>query len=140
MLIIGWWFMHRRGEQEQTDRVAEIWAHHQEWGDAVCRQLLKREVAAGMSPDMVRLAWGSPQAVKRPPGQTDEQWLYDLKPSDQLQNYVTFKDGRVIEQAGAPFRAGRSLSPWLIISILVGLVVIITAAVILVLTLARGPA
>ena len=138
MLLITRWFINQRGEREQTDRVTEIWSRRQEWGEALCRRIIDRQLEAGMTPDMVRLAWGEPQAIKRPPGQTDEQWLYDIDQSGPIHNQVTFQANKVSEWTGSPLRTDRDISPWLVVAILVGLVVVIGVAVFIVLITAGG--
>ena len=140
IIIMGWvtwWFIQQRGEKEDTERVGSIWAKRTEWGEALCRQLINREIAVEMTPEMVRLAWGQPQAIQRPPDTDIENWLYDSDQLETAQQYVTLKNGQVIGWHGQPQPTTQGIDPWVVIVGLIGFAFFIST-IVLIVVLATG--
>lgn len=119
-LAVAWWIVRQQGEKESTERVDKIWGYRGQWGEPICRQLINREVTEGMTPEMVRLAWGEPKAIEqRATG--GEQWVYDTNSSDQTEHYAILKEGRVIQAKNQAPQTGFRWGPWWIIWISLGL-------------------
>ena len=106
----------QRGETESAERVDRIWQQRDTWGEPLCRQLIEQHVEPEMTPEMVRLAWGEPQAVRQlePDG---EQWLYN----DTATDVVSFKAGRVTIATRSTPKRTLVWGPWPIIFILLSL-------------------
>lgn len=119
MALVVWWFI--RTQHSSDDRVAQIWAQREAWGEPLCRRLINREIEAGMTPAMVKLAWGEPLTIQ------DERWQY---PNNA---YVLFEQDRAVEWSDPPPIAGQELNPWLVLAILLGLSLIIIVVVFIVL-------
>ncbi|MCB0209934.1 MAG: hypothetical protein KDJ52_11415 [Anaerolineae bacterium] len=113
---VVWWMLRPRGEIESAKRVDRIWQQRDIWGEALCRRLIEQHVEPEMTPEMVRLAWGEPQAVRRLET-GDEQWLYN----DAATDIVSFKSGRVTTAMRSTPKRGLVWGPWPIIAILLGI-------------------
>ncbi len=65
----------------------------------------ERRVTRGMSPEVVRLAWGEPTAVARSssfaaPGLAYERWSYGAGTAGAPAREVWFADGKVVDLTG----------------------------------------
>lgn len=124
-LAVMWWMARPRGEAESAERIDCIWRQRDIWGEAICRQLIDHQVEPGMTPEMVRLAWGDPQSIRQPKPDV-EQWLYDDAPPETTTNYVSFKAGQVTTATKAMGKPLLTWGPWPIIAILLGISVLVS--------------
>ncbi|MCB0163606.1 MAG: hypothetical protein KDI79_05225 [Anaerolineae bacterium] len=124
-LAVMWWMARPRRDTESAERVDHIWQQRDNWGEALCRQLIERQVEPGMTPEMVRLAWGDPQAVRQPEPDV-EQWLYDDAPPETSTNYVSFKADRVTTAAKSTPKSMLAWGPWPIIVITLGISILVS--------------
>ncbi|MFH1628500.1 MAG: outer membrane protein assembly factor BamE [Pseudomonadota bacterium] len=91
------------GCAEKPYRASKIRYQHPKWDEATIRKVADREVAPGMTGEMVRAALGIPDAISRDGDQ--ERWGYaiqegDYQPREQLVFFVYFKYGVVTRTAG----------------------------------------
>lgn len=75
-------------------RTENIMAHLDEWGKDLCATLLQGKVELKMTEEMVRLAWGAPDAVEElTESGGKSHWLYEQ--GDDHTAQIWFTDGRV---------------------------------------------
>lgn len=91
-------------QERLLDPFTENWhlsdpiALYPDWPEDVWDLILNFEVSIGMTPEMVRLAWGEPKTITRSITQAgrSEHWRYgDRGSADHLFANVLFQDGRV---------------------------------------------
>lgn len=111
---VVWWMVRSRAETDSAERIDRIWQQRNSWGEETCRLLIERQVEAGMTPEMVRLAWGEPAAVETTSAGL-ERWQYNNS------GYALFEAGQVIEAERATPARKLVWGPWPIIAILLGL-------------------
>lgn len=124
MGAVVWWFLHQHNDATEAGNVEQVWAKRGEWGEATCRQIINHQVAAGMSPEMVTLAWGAPARVEAIPG--GETWRYEAAKNRRTTGTVAFQDNVVVETSGQPPTRSRGLTPWLIIAATLALATIVS--------------
>lgn len=116
------WFFTQKTDSEQASRVERIWSRRAEWSEAVCRQLIDRQISAGMLPEMVQLAWGAPTSIEGAAGAA-ETWVYQ---SRRTRSRVSFKDGRVSAVDGGVPESDRKNTVWLYIALLLALAFVVS--------------
>ena len=85
-------------------RVEAIRSQHPEWDDNTIKKLSARQVEAGMTPEMVKVALGNPDSVSTKDG--EEVWgfaYWEVTFSSQRKifaYFVYFKDQRVVKTRG----------------------------------------
>jgi len=129
MAAVVVWFFTQKSDAAQANRVTDIWNRRQEWGEPLCRQLIDRQIAAQMTPAMVKLAWGEPVAINRAAASTEE-WRYPT-------GSVTFENGLVAAFTGAPAPPQRNATVWVYIGLLLGLAVIVSIITLIVVFIIR---
>lgn len=135
---VAWWFARQKsGAEADAQRVDAIWTQHEVWGDETCRQIINRQVAAGMTPPMVKLTWGHPAAVNRADDSTQETWHYLPDRTDQPARAVTFKNGRVDDWEGQFPDAEAGINPYILIAALLGLALFLSAVTVAVIFIVR---
>jgi enterochelin esterase-like enzyme len=74
----AWCQKQSRMEQHQQKEADKICARHTEWPKETCLVIAQKRIGIGMTPDMVREAFGSPQAINRDLSRDGEtqQWVY----------------------------------------------------------------
>lgn len=91
---LGWVFMIQRHEKE---RQAKILAKRGQWSDGQIQSALNKKISAGMTEEMVLLAWGQPANIDKreitKSGLNKERWVYG-RPRKGA-SYVYFSDGEV---------------------------------------------
>jgi hypothetical protein len=112
---VVWWFLRQHNDTAEAGNVEQVWAKRTEWGEATCRRIIDRQVTAGMSPEMVTLAWGQPSRVEPQPG-GGEVWRFEPGKKGQPGGEVTFREGVVAEASGQPDGSGSGRTAWLIIA------------------------
>jgi hypothetical protein len=135
MGLVVWWFVRQNNDAAETTNIDQVWAKRGEWGEATCRQIINRQVVAGMSPEMVTLAWGAPAKVEPIPG--GETWLYEAVKNQQTTGTVAFRDNTVVEASGKPAVSGKGLAPWLIIAASLALATIVSMISLVVIAVMR---
>ncbi|GAB4425206.1 MAG: hypothetical protein Kow0031_04700 [Anaerolineae bacterium] len=124
---VVWWFLRQHNDTTEAGNVEQVWAKRTEWGEATCRRIINRQVTAGMSPEMVTLAWGQPSRVEPQPG-GGEVWRFEAAQTGQPGGEVVFRQGVVAEASGQPPGSGRSSgrAAWLIIAATLVLALIVS--------------
>ena len=121
MGIVTWWFLRQHRERNQPQRVDEIWAKRTAWGEETCRKLIDYLIEAGMTAEMLKLAWGEPKQILPQAEAQGEVWLYDGLDLAQSSNYVVLQNGEVTQVVGSAPAEGFILGPELVIAILFGI-------------------
>ncbi|RME97727.1 MAG: hypothetical protein D6768_19000 [Chloroflexi bacterium] len=135
--LVAWWFYRQKsGAEEDAQRVANIWAQHEAWGDETCRRIINRQLAAGMTPAMVRLAWDDPAEI-HPAGNNTEMWSYPAGGAGQNARSVTFENGKVSGWEGKYVAVAAGLNPYLIVAVLLGLACFLSALTVAVIFIVR---
>lgn len=136
---VAWWFFKQKsGTEEDARRVGKIWAQHEVWGDETCRRIINRQLAAGMTPSMVRLAWGDPAEIR--PGGDDtalDTWRYPANNSGQPARSVTFDSGVVSSWNGQAAADTVGLNPYILVAALLGLALFLSALTVAVIFIVR---
>lgn len=135
MGLVVWWFLRQHNDATEAGNVEQVWAKRAEWGDTTCRQIINHQVAVGMSPEMVTLAWGSPATVEASPG--GETWLYQAANKQQTTGTVKFRGNAVIEASGKPPAGGKGMAAWLIIAATLALATIVSLIALVVIAVMR---
>ena len=120
MGLVVWWFFSQQSDATQARNAEDIWDHRDSWGEDTCRRLIDGKIEAGMSPEMVRLAWGSPSSNTVNPD-SREQWDYYQGKQKKLIGTVTFDENRVVEFSTPRLTSGRGNAVWIYITLLFGL-------------------
>ena len=134
MGIVVWWYLTQRNDGTEAGNVDQIWNKRDQWGEEICRQLINRQIVAGMSSEMVELAWGSPTNIETRTG-GDEAWLYQVPGGGQSAGSVLLRNNIVIQSTGSPAKTGKSSAPWIIITATLVLAVIVSIITLLVIAL-----
>lgn len=116
------WFFTQKSESQQADRIEKIWAHRADWSEPVCRRLINSDIAAGMSPEMVRLAWGEPARIETPSDEA-QTWVY---PTRQSVSRVSFAGEVVTAVEGAAPTAAKNNTVWVYIAMLFALAFVVS--------------
>lgn len=128
MAAVLYWFITQKSDTEQAGRVDAIWSHRRDWGEGLCRQLINRQLAPQMTPEMVRLAWGQPPDTETHSA-TEEVWNY-------VSGKVTFSSGQVAVFSGEAPKTGRN-PVWFYIAILLALALMVSVITLVVIFLAH---
>lgn len=85
-------------QRAEAIRRKAVLARRAEWGDDVCRLVIRKQVALGMTTDMVRLSWGLPNDIDQievTAKSTKERWIYGIPRRGA--KYLWFKNDEVIK-------------------------------------------